>query len=197
MTTVTTESQLSQRLKDATRGIHEALDRRIMAANPFASRERYARFLQVQYRFHYDIDPLYCSPIFRTLVADLSERRRLHRILADLYDLDIAISPREIGTCVPPLDTSLAGGMGWLYVAEGSNLGAAILSKMAAKLNLDDQFGARHLAGAPDGRAQQWRQFTQVLNGLVLDTTQQQQVIDGARNAFECVRQHAERELSV
>jgi protein TonB len=63
--------------------------------------------------------------------------------------------------------------MGWLYVAEGSNLGAAFLLKEAVKLNLSGSFGARHLAGAPEGRGLHWRTFT-----AALDSSQQQEMSD-------------------
>ncbi len=58
--------------------------------------------------------------------------------------------------------------MGWLYVVEGSNLGAAFLLKDAAKLGLGEEFGARHLAGAPEGRGLHWRTFTAALDEIEL-----------------------------
>ncbi|MFT4249202.1 MAG: biliverdin-producing heme oxygenase [Pseudomonas sp.] len=185
-----TESPRSQRLKAATHAAHERLDQRIMAAQPFASRERYGRFLQVQYRFHRDMEGYFLSPVLGGLIPDLPERCRLAQIQADLDDL---------GVPVPQADV-LAGdyrsqtvGLGWLYVAEGSNLGAAILLKHAARLGLDEHFGARHLAGHPEGRARHWREFTAALDQAVLAPEQELAVIEAACQAFDRVRGHVER----
>lgn len=184
------ESTRSQRLKAATHEAHDRLDKRIMAARPFASREHYARFLQVQYRFHGDMEGYFLSPVLASLVPGLPERRRLAQIQADLADL---------GMPVPGADAfegeygRQVSGLGWLYVAEGSNLGAAVLLKQAARLGLDEHFGARHLAGHPEGRARHWRVFTAVLDRIVLTPQQEQAVIEAARQAFDRVRGHVER----
>lgn len=49
----------SQRLMDATRSVHESLDTRIIGAQPLRDRQRYVRLLEMQYRFHRDVDALY------------------------------------------------------------------------------------------------------------------------------------------
>lgn len=180
----------SQRLKAATHGTHERLDQRILRGEPFASTERYRRFLRVQYRFHRDIAALYALPAAQALLPDLAQRQRLAELQADLTDL----GEPQPATDTPalPEQPDLATALGWLYVAEGSNLGAAILFKMAAKLGLDETHGARHLAGHPDGRARHWRGFTGVLDALELDAAQEQQVVDAATQAFKRVHGHVE-----
>lgn len=182
----------TQRVRAATHAAHEALDRIIMAAQPFDSGDRYARFLRMQYQFHRDIDPLFAHPALVALVPDLADRCRLERILQDFADLGLPV-PETYG---PPALTGTADtatALGWFYVAEGSNLGAAILFKHAATLGLDAEKGARHLAGHPDGRAQHWRGFTEALDALALDAAQETRLIDGARHAFARVKDHAER----
>src|SRR5690606_18526810 len=77
--------------------------------------------------------------------------------------------------------------LGWLYVAEGSNLGAAFLIKEAAKLGLSQDFGARHLAGAPEGRGLHWRTFTAALDAVPLSDEDEARVIAGAEAAFRRV----------
>ena len=71
--------------------------------------------------------------------------------------------------------------MGWLYVVEGSNLGAAFLLKDAAKLGLGEEFGARHLAGAPEGRGLHWRTFTAALDEIELTEEEERRVVSGAQ----------------
>ena len=189
MTTI--ERTRTQDLKARTHDTHDQLDQRIMANQPFASRDNYARFLDAQYRFLRDADALYDNPELAKLFPDLAERRRYHSIAADMGDLGRALPQ----LAEPPISGALdvASAMGWLYVVEGSKLGAAILYKLAGKLDLDENFGARHLAGHPDGRARHWRAFTSALDGLALDGEAEDRVTAGAVAAFACMNGHLDR----
>ena len=181
----------SQRLKADTMATHEVLDKRIMASSPFDNPRNYARFLQAQYAFLRDVDALYEHAGLADLLPDLEQRRRYDSIAADLRDLE---APLPADAAEPPFGTELdlATALGWLYVSEGSKLGAAILYKLAGKIGLDAQFGARHLAGHPDGRARHWRDFTAVLDTAPLDAGGEQRVIAGARAAFMRMHGHVE-----
>ncbi|WP_312310635.1 biliverdin-producing heme oxygenase [Stenotrophomonas indicatrix] len=188
------EDSRSVRLKAATRDSHGALDKRIMAGDIFADRRNFARFLRVQYRFHRSIDALYASPTLDALLPDLAERRRLQQVRCDLQDLEQALPGEDIAALRD--DLPLPTALGWLYVAEGSNLGGTVLYKMAAALGLDRSFGARHLAAHPDGAARHWREFTAALDAVVLSPAQEQEVIDAADAAFRSVHGHVEVEFS-
>ena len=173
-----------QRLKTLTDGTHQQLDQRIMSADPFGSRARYALFLRVQHQFHADVAPLYGSAELNRLLPGLAERCRLEALQADVEDLT--------GSALAPLEGQAGGldvpqALGWLYVAEGSNLGAAFLLKEAAKLGLSDAFGARHLAGHPAGRGLHWRNFVAAFNALPMADNEEMQAADGARAAFRRV----------
>ena len=174
----------SARLKADTSATHDVLDKRIMASAPFDSQQNYARFLR-------DVDALYDHAGLAALLPDLKQRRRYASIAADLRDLDTAL-PADSAT--PPFDAQLdlATALGWLYVSEGSKLGAAVLYKLAGKIGLDEHFGARHLAGHPDGRARHWRDFTAVLDSAPLDIAGEARLIDGARAAFMRMHGHVE-----
>ncbi|MBO9708792.1 MAG: biliverdin-producing heme oxygenase [Caulobacter sp.] len=179
----------AKRLKASTRSTHEQLDSRIMAAEPFRDRERYGRFLWVQYLFHRGLAPLYANPRLVALVPDLPGRRRLDQLTRDMLDLGQPLPAVDSAPLFSDKAADLPTALGWLYVAEGSNLGAAFLFKAAAGLGLDETFGARHLAGHPDGRARHWRQFTDALDALPFDDAQEQRAIDGATAAFRRVRE--------
>lgn len=181
------EASRARRLKAATNDTHDRLDKRIMASEPFASVPNYARFLAVQYRFHSDIDALYGHEPLRVLLPDLAERRRLDQIRQDIEDLGQAVPESEGASPFASAAIDLPTALGWLYVAEGSNLGAAFLFKMARALGLDENHGARHLAGHPDGRARHWRAFTGALDALTLDDGEELRLAEGARTAFRRV----------
>lgn len=183
------EPSRAKRLKADTSGVHEGLDRAIMAANPFSDRKAYADFLRIQQIFHYEIAALYDDPDLSALIPDLSQRRRYFDVRQDLQDLQEAPSSepsRPAFGADQPLDRPTA--LGWLYVAEGSNLGAAFLLKAAAGLGLSADFGARHLAASPEGRANHWRTFTAALDAPQMNAEEEERVTQGATAAFARVR---------
>src|SRR5688572_6295275 len=74
-------------LKEHTRALHERLDARIMSLGPFADRDRYGRFLHVQFRFQDAVEAGIDAAALAPFVPDLAERRRLHLIARDIADL--------------------------------------------------------------------------------------------------------------
>ena len=120
----------AKRLKEATNTTHEKLDKTIMAHNPFESRERYSLFVKMQRQFHREIDALYASPALDKLLPDLEGRRRFDLIEQDLADLCMPALPSDtVPAFTKGADVDLPTALGWLYVAEGSSLGAAFLLK--------------------------------------------------------------------
>ena len=197
----------TKRLKEATREAHEGLDKAIMAYDPFADRAAYARFVAMQYRLHHAVEPFYRDAGLARLLPGLEARSRLHRVRCDLADLgagtpEVSEEPRISEMLTQTLAQARAGaatageararGLGWLYVVEGSNLGAAFLLKAAAGLGLSAEFGARHLAGDPDGRGLHWRTFTAALDAIELDDREEALLMESARDAFAHVRRLAD-----
>lgn len=179
----------SKRLKALTHEVHDRLDKSIMEASSFDSLEGYGRFAGVQWTFHRDIDALYDDATLIALLPGLTERRRMALIATDLADLGRATPVVETAPVFPrdqPADAATA--LGWLYVAEGSNLGAALLRKEAAKLGLSDSHGARHLAPSGGGPAAHWRVFTAALDAAVLTPDEEARAVAGANAAFARVQ---------
>lgn len=184
-----TADSRARRLKAATHSAHELLDNSIMSKKPFSNRERYGQFLQVQYSFHRDIAALYDDAALDELLPDLKGRRRVELIRRDLVDLGLAVPGDEVAPVFTPgAAVDLPTALGWLYVAEGSNLGAAILLKEAAKLGFSESSGARHLAGAPEGRGLHWRTFTAALDAVPLSAEDEKHVFASAEIAFRRIQ---------
>lgn len=178
------ETLRSHRLRARTTAAHQSLDAAISARDPFGDRERYGRFLAVQMAFHAAIDPLYCDPALADALPDLERRRRAVLVRQDMLDLGLDPAAAEADASVP---TDFAAGLGWLYVAEGSNLGAAFLLKEAQKLGLSETFGARHLAAPAEGRGLSWRTFAAALDAAPLAAEDEPKVIHAAEAAFRRV----------
>jgi heme oxygenase len=172
----------SQRLNLATHAPHEHLDKAVKAHAPFETLGSYSRFLVAQYLFQAELKALYNDPELVAIIPDLPGRCRAEQALADLADLDIDIPLPVPGALVAP---SRAQAFGWLFVSEGSKLGAAFLIKRAVALDLSAEFGARHLGEPAGGRAEGWKRFIRTLDSLPFTDEEEVQVEQAAVDAFE------------
>jgi heme oxygenase len=172
----------SQRLIHITHVPHQRLDKAVKAHAPFETLTSYTRFLSAQYLFQQELKALYTEPQLVTLFADLPQRCRAEQAMADLIDLDTPVPGPIAGAVSNP---HMAQALGWLFVSEGSKLGAAFLIKRAAALNLSETFGARHLGEPVGGRAEGWKRFIRILDQLPLNEEQERQIDQGAIAAFE------------
>jgi heme oxygenase len=176
-----------RRLQAETDTVHRALDARIMAADPFRTVDRYGRFLRMQLRFFRDIDPLYAEPALAVLIADVAERRRLPLAEQDANDLNLDLKLDLPAAGEPPLFAGaidVPTALGWLYVAEGADLGSPFLLKETARIGFDESFGARHMRGHPEGRGKHWHRFTDALDAAALTQKEESRVTGGAFAAF-------------
>lgn len=189
------EQSRAKRLKAFTSTVHEGIDRSIMSVASFASIDRYKHFLAIQYLFHRDVAALYAGPHLLAAFPDLAARCRLPLVVADMEDLAVAVPEAEPPVFISGTSLDLATALGWLYVAEGSNMGAALLRKEAQKLGLSDDFGARHLAPAPEGPAPHWRAFTSALDAVALTDAEEERADEGALEAFARVQAHVDARL--
>lgn len=191
------QAPLSDMLRAATHPTHERLDRSIMAARPFESIEAYGRFLNVQHGIHRDVAPLYGAAILTERFPELEGRSRLGAVERDLADLGQPV-PRhaEPPATEPVAQLGLPEALGWLYVIEGSNLGAAFLLKYATRMGLSETHGARHLAEPPEGRAPYWKAVKAALDGVELDDAGKARAVGAAEAAFARVQDLVHRHLS-
>lgn len=186
----------AKRLKAATSPVHEGVDRSIMSAASFASLEGYRQFLHIQYLFHRDVEALYADARLRDAFPDLASRCRMARVIADMDDLGLEAPTSVVPSFSFDAPADLGTALGWLYVAEGSNMGAALLRKEAQKLALSDTFGARHLAPAEAGPAPHWRAFTAALDAMPLSEAEETRADEGALAAFARVQAHIDAHLA-
>ena len=135
----TRQNLRSQRLNLLTNEPHQRLESLVKSKEPFASRDNFARFVAAQYLFQHDLEPLYRNEALARLFPGLASRARDDAARADLADLGHPVP--EGDQSVREADLSLAEALGWLFVSEGSKLGAAFLFKKAAALELDENFG--------------------------------------------------------
>ncbi|WP_433736844.1 biliverdin-producing heme oxygenase [Pseudomonas putida] len=171
----------SQRLNQITHEPHSKLDALVKAHAPFETQASFARFVVAQYLFQSELVALYNDAELTAIVSDLPERCRADAAKADLADLDTEVPAPVTGAVKNP---GKAQALGWLFVSEGSKLGAAFLIKRAVGLGLSETFGARHLGEPAGGRAQGWKNFVKTLDELELSAEEEAQLDKGAIDAF-------------
>lgn len=175
----------TERLREQTRTNHDSVDHLVMSVKPFDEKENYAKFLQAQAVFHKILEPIYRDAHLNTHIPELLDLARYEAVLVDLKALESQEVTMEEALPEPTFPRAL----GWLYCAEGSNLGAAILFKEAKKISIDEHNGASHLVGHADGRAPHWRQFCAQLNALPLTEAEAAEAVEGAKEAFAYYKQ--------
>ncbi|MHA6577343.1 biliverdin-producing heme oxygenase [Pseudomonas yamanorum] len=171
----------SQRLNQITNEPHTKLDALVKAHAPFETQANFARFVVAQYLFQSELVALYNDAELIKIVPDLAERCRAEAAKLDLGDLDTEVPAPVAGAVKNP---SKAEALGWLFVSEGSKLGAAFLIKRAVCLGLSETFGARHLGEPAGGRAEGWKRFTRTLDALEFTAEEEAEVEKGAVDAF-------------
>ncbi|WOC26201.1 biliverdin-producing heme oxygenase [Pseudoalteromonas sp. N1230-9] len=181
-----TASQVSRahNLKITTADVHDNVDKSIMAQDPFTNTKSYLAFLTLQYYFLKDVSALYTHPELKKYIDDLSSRQRLAMLEQDFADLSTPLPQIYLVPCINN-NTDFATALGWLYVVEGSKVGAAMLGKQVqAKLNYNAEHGGRYLTGPGAGRGSAWRNLIQAIDNMELTKTQETALIEGARQAF-------------
>ena len=178
----TTQESLMLRLKQETSSEHDRMEVLMQRAGVFASQDNYAQFTLSQYYFQKDVEHLYLDPKVQQLIPDLDVRGRSEAALKDLSDLGLSPQQQSIAT----EGVSYPESLGWIYVSEGSTLGAAFLFKEAqAKFGFSADFAARNLAAYPEGHAIVWKRFKQTLDEAGFSEQEQNQIVQGALQGFK------------
>ncbi|XXQ68613.1 biliverdin-producing heme oxygenase [Neisseriaceae bacterium B1] len=175
------EITFAQYLKDNSRATHDSVDELVMSVKPFDTPENYIKFLRLQAVFHKIVDDIYKNPELNQKIPHLASLARYDDVMLDLQDVNGQEKP--INLDIPKPESKEA--LGWLYCAEGSNVGAAFLYKDAQnKLGYTAKHGARHLGPHVDGRGKHWREFVEHLNNLGIEGEDREAALRGALNAF-------------
>ena len=142
----TQELTFAKRLKEQTTVTHDSVDNLVMFVQPFVSKENYIKFLKLQSVFHKAVDHIYKDAELNKAIPELEYMARYDAVTQDLKDL--GEEPYKFDKELPHETGNKA--IGWLYCAEGSNLGAAFLFKHAQKTRIQ-----RRTRRTPPGPASQ------------------------------------------
>jgi len=174
-------SERSKRLTLATRETHDTLGVKVMGRDPFGSLVNYTHFAMAQYLFLTELAALHTDERLTRHIPNLPERCRADMIKADLIDLGVELPAPVPGAVKNP---SKAQALGWVFVSEGSKLGAGILIKQARLLGLSETHGARHMGEPAEGRGRNWKSFIEMLDAVELTPEEDTELEQAANDAF-------------
>ncbi len=178
------------RLKRGTAAQHSEAEEAVDRLNPFASTERYRRFILNNLAFYRALEGWAEACGVRSLLDDWPERRKQDVLVADAQAL--AAFPDEVPETLhgimPAAPASQAILLGALYVTEGATLGAAVLANRARRIGFSATWGARFFHAYGDARSSRWLAFLQVLNAAPLGRRDVDEAVQSARHTFETYR---------
>jgi heme oxygenase len=177
------KGSLHERLRAATRALHEELERAVGIDGRLDSRQSYAAHLLGLWRLHDAIEKALQSLDFSQVGFDYPYPYRSALLKRDLAHLGIAVE-RARGARVPEL-AGLPAGLGCLYVVEGSAKGArAILPEIKKKLDLDAERGATFFFGFGRDTGQLWRDCISAINAIETDSPSGDSAVRAATETF-------------
>jgi heme oxygenase (biliverdin-IX-beta and delta-forming) len=178
-------------LREATRALHEDLERAVDIDEEISSRARYAAYLARLWRVHSAAEKALAHIDFAPAGFDYSRRQRSRFLENDLYDLGIATNELSRISPVPfPWLESVEAGLGCVYVVEGSALGArAILPQIELRLGLTPDCGASYFVGFGEEGKPLWRACLNALNAIDPHSPTAVGVLDAAAATFAMFRQ--------
>lgn len=173
-------------LRRTTSAIHQELDGIVDREDFFGSVDRYGAYLARLLLFHGRVEPVIAGSD-DPVVGEWLHGDRVGWLAADLSDL--GREPLPVGAAAPGAVPSLPGSaarLGALYVIVGSSLGARMLVRRLARLDLPAGGAARYLSGL--GAFDRWKAFLAHLEAAPIDA--EGDLLAGALATFESAKFH-------
>ncbi len=165
-----------QRLRADTAALHRLIDRQIMPA--VMTRNAYARYLRVNYPVA-SIEPALAAAGVRGVLPDWHARQRLFALTDDLTALGIP-RPHTSSIAIRNDPGTL---FGWVYVIEGSRLGARLILRAVEAAGDPEMRDATRFLRHGEGLGL-WTSFTAALSRIDADEVAITNACAAAREAF-------------
>jgi len=148
-----------ERVREATRDMHEALERRLDILSRMETLEGRKVLAERFHALHAGVEAAIASTLQQLPDLNFEDRRRTALLAADLQALGVAPAP----PASIKRAESTAEALGLLYVLEGSSLGGKVIRKQAMARGLDMD-GLSFLSPYGEQTGQYWRAFLDVLD---------------------------------
>lgn len=177
-------------LRDRTDAAHQALHRHptfAVLAGRTGTRDDYARLTAGLAGFYRAIDPLLLSATARD--ASLPSYAPRSRFL--VVDAAALGATHMIADCRVTAPAGSPEALGWLYVVEGSTLGATLMSARAEELAGAE--GASFWLWCRDNGPKRWKTLVGIMNAATLDADARERAASAADQLFAMLSSHLDR----
>lgn len=132
-------------------------------------------------------------PLVKDIIYDIESRRKLALIEHDLKQLGVS-DPIENDYYPIQHNISACFALGYMYVIEGSTLGGRVILKhLRSKLGIDENKNGAFFAGYGLLTGSTWKNFLQLLTDYTYEMQCGDEVIEGAKHAFESIYHYFEQ----
>ncbi len=180
------ERSLYERLRAATRSLHDDLERAVNISERLTSRAGYADHLARLWRLHVAAEKALQKINFTPFGFVYPAPYRSELLKQDLATIGAPVDPpqRPDLPAAPLLDT-VSAGLGCLYVVEGSAKGArAILPEIKQALGFDAERGATFFFGLGRESGELWRKCVGAINSLDPESADGDAAVRAASETF-------------
>ncbi|MGE6357060.1 biliverdin-producing heme oxygenase [Flavobacterium sp. NPDC079362] len=179
------------KLKKQTADAHKNLEKLSVSASilsPNLQIEDYCHYLALMHAVHKSTQE-HIFPLLSGVFPDLEERKKTQWIENDLAFLNYKIT--ESNSVFRYHDISIPFAIGILYVVEGSSLGGRFILKNVETIPvLSNQSGTSYFAGYGNKTGSYWKQFLSALTEYQQKYNCEDEIIEGAVYAFDCIHNH-------
>jgi heme oxygenase (biliverdin-IX-beta and delta-forming) len=183
---------ITDKLREQTRPQHESIE----SATPFKilmspelSQEQYAHIVSFWYSYVKPCEEtLRHNQALKEWMPDLESRYKTTLLEEDLRNL--GLDPQDIpnGTITPPLNNT-AQMLGFIYVMEGSSMGAQLIVRKLKEHNWHSEGITNFYAGYKKDNGKMWSAFKKQLLALELSEAEEDQVVESAKQTFASLEQ--------
>lgn len=154
-----------ERIRSATRPLHEQIEKTIDIPRWLSSRQAYAELLRATAAFYLPLEDELTQLPWSEAGYAFTAGRKSPDLIRDLNALEKPVPTRSEQCADLPRADTLAGGFGCLYVIEGASLGGQIISRLLRRdLNITPETGGAFYHGAGDRTAVRWRGFIEQMS---------------------------------
>jgi len=180
------ERSLYERLRAATRSLHDDLERSVNISERLASRSGYADHLVRLWRLHVAAEEALQKVDFAPFGFVYPAPYRSELLKQDLATIGAPIDPpQRFDLPAAPLLGTVSAGLGCLYVVEGSAKGArAILPEIKQALGFDAERGAKFFFGFGRESGELWRKCVVAINSIDPDSPDGDAAVHAASETF-------------
>jgi heme oxygenase len=181
------ESRMRLRLRQATQNLHSRVEQHIGLVDRVWKPETYSLLLQAMRGMHVPLERRLTSIDWSGTAIVMSDRCKTPWLDSDLahFGFDGKAIADLIQCSDLPVCDNVSGGLGVLYVLEGSTLGGqVILHSLQTQLGISAQAGGRFFAGYGSMAGAQWRGYLAELERVGTSPPEAAQIEQAALQTF-------------